>query len=191
MMAMLINRARPARYSRYRVAGVLNLALCLLAAPASATVVLPVDFAEMVNGSQTIVHGRVIDVRTQMTAGRRSIESIVTLAVVTTMKGETRGTVVLRLPSGRVGRYRRMTVGAPELATGDEVVLFLSGRPPAMPMPFGLSQGVYRVARAEGRAMVAPLVADTPGRVVRGDPARRPLAIEAFAQQVRAVVEAR
>lgn len=154
-----------------------------------ATLVLPAEFGEMVAASQTIVHGRVSDVSSRMTAGRRSIESIVTVDVVRSMKGEGRAAVVFRVPNGRVGRYRRITVGAPELSPGDEVVLFLEGHPPAMPMPFGLTQGVYRVARsADGRRVVTPLLAADPGRIVRGDPARRPLAIEAFTEHVRAMV---
>ena len=79
-------------------------------------------------------------------------------------------------------------VGAPEFTSGDEVVLFLSGRAPAVPMPYGLNQGVYRVARDRGQTMVMPLVTEQAGRIVRGDPARRPLAIDAFARQVRALV---
>ena len=48
-------------------------------------------------------------------------------------------------------------VGAPQFARGDEVVLFLKGSAPAVPMPYGLTQGVYRVNRdASGRAMVTP-----------------------------------
>src|SRR5262245_54669088 len=113
--------------------------------PASATTVLPVDFGEMVNRSQTIVYGRVVDVRSQMTGGRRAIESLVTIDVLESIKGGGSRTVVFRVPNGQVGRYRRLTVGAPEFAAGDEVVLFLAGRPPVVPMPYGLSQGVYRV----------------------------------------------
>ncbi len=152
-----------------------------------ATTVAPADFAEMVNGSQAIVHGAVVEVRAQATAGRSTIETLVTVAVVDVLKGQAVSTVVFRVPGGRMGRYRRVMVGAPEFAEGEEVVLFLRGRAPALPLPFGLNQGVYRVARASGRALVTPLVADGAGRVVRGDPARRPLALEAFAEQVRAV----
>lgn len=165
------------------------LSSLLLVPEGFATLVLPADFGEMVAGSQTIVHGRVSAVDSRMMAGRRSIESIVTVEVLTSLKGGERASVVFRVPNGTVGRYRRITVGAPELAPGDEVVLFLQGRAPAMPMPFGLSQGVYRVDRtAGGQALVTPLVATAAGRVVRGDPARRPLSIETFARHVRALV---
>ncbi len=173
------------------MAGALVGLLCLTAAAVSATTVLPGEFPEMVQASQVVVHGRVVDVRSTLTSGRRSIESVVTVAVLGTLKGEVRDTVTLRLPGGRVGRYRRITVGAPQFSVGDEVVLFLKGRPPAMPMPYGLTQGVYRVSRSGGRVLVTPPLLDTPGRVVRGDPARRPMPLEAFAQHVRLLAVAR
>jgi hypothetical protein len=152
---------------------------------AGATTILPADFASMVTAAPLIVHGRVVDVRTQTTAGRRTIESFVTVDVIDRFKGPAVDRVVFRVPNGQLGRYRRITVGAPEFSAGDEVVLFLDGRPPVVPMPYGLNQGVYRVNRAAGRTMVTPLVPAGAGRVVRGDPARRPLTIEAFARQVR------
>jgi hypothetical protein len=155
----------------------------------TATVVLPAAFTQMVSESQVIVHGRVADVRSVATAGRRTIESIVTVEVVDGVKGVAGRTVSFRVPNGQVGRYRRIMVGAPEFTAGDEVVLFLKGRAPGMPVPYGLNQGVYRVSRRDGRATVAPLVADGAGRVVRGDPARRPLGIDAFVRQVRVVIE--
>ena len=60
-----------------------------------------------------------------------------------------------------------------------------------MPSVFGLNQGLYRVTRGAGaRAMVMPpRMAGPDGRVVRGDPARVPLPIDAFAREVRAVLE--
>jgi hypothetical protein len=165
------------------------LVASLLSVPARATTVIPAEFAEMVSGSQVIVHGTVVGVRSQITAGRRTIESLVTVAVIDPIKGPAGASIVFRVPNGQVGRYRRVMVGAPEFTEGDEVVLFLTGRAPAMPMPFGLNQGVYRVTRSGGRAVVTPLVATAAGRVVRGDPARRPLTVETFARQVRAMGE--
>lgn len=165
------------------------LCFAMLAPPGFATVILPADFGAMVAESQTIVHGVVTATIPQMPAGRRSIETVVTIQIRTALKGPGSGSVVFRVPNGRFGRYRRITVGAPELAPGDEVVVFLKGHPPGMPMPYGLSQGVYRVVRgAGGQALVTPLLPADPGRVVRGDPARRPLSIDAFAERVRAMV---
>lgn len=174
---------------RWLFAVCFGVAVAAYGARTQATTVLPAEFTEMVARSALIVHGTVVDVRAQATNGRRTIESIVTLAVIQPLKGQPPERVVFRVPNGQLGRYRRMTVGAPEFTPGDEVFLFLDGRPPVVPMPFGLNQGVYRVRRSGGRAMVAPAPVIGSGRVVRGDPARRPLSIEAFAQQVRTMVQ--
>jgi hypothetical protein len=169
---------------------------CVLPVLAHATVQLPVEFGEMVQGSQLVVHGRVVDVRSQQTGDRRSIETLVTVAVTDALKGRPGDTVSFRLPGGEVGRIRRVIVGVPRFAAGDDVIVFLRGRAPALPTIFGLSQGLYRVMRtADGRAVVAPapLMAPAAGaeRVVRGDPARQPLALDAFAREVRARAEVR
>jgi hypothetical protein len=115
--------------------------------PAGATVVLPASVSDIVTGSETIVHGRVIDVRSEMTASRRSIHTFVTVAVDQALKGSPGRTVIFRVPNGQVGRYRRVVIGAPEFSVGEEVLVFLHGTPPAIPTLFGLSQGVYRVTQ--------------------------------------------
>ena len=178
------------RFKVQRAWGIIA-AIVFTATPALAMVVLPADFSEMVTSSELVVHARVVDVRPQMSGDRRTIETMVTVTVLDSLKGDPGATVYFRVPGGQVGRYRRVMVGAPEFASGDEVVLFLRGRAPAVPMPFGLSQGVYRVARkSDGRAMVTPpVVSDSVGRVVRGDPARRPLELSAFEREVRAAAE--
>ena len=120
------------------------------------------------------------------------------MQVLESLKGSSSAgaAVTFRVPNGQVGRYRRVVVGAPEFIEGDEVVVFLQGQPPAMPTLFGLSQGVYRVTRdAAARAIVMPppVAARGPGaeRVVRGDPVRRPMPVEAFAREVRTILEVR
>ena len=112
--------------------GLCALCLVALAESTSATVILPADFATVVEGSQLIVHGRVVEVRSQMTAGRRSIHSLVTVAVDEALKGSAGSTVTFRVPQGQVGSYRRIIVGAPEFTVGEEVVVFLTARPPAI-----------------------------------------------------------
>jgi hypothetical protein len=166
----------------------------LAAASASATVYLPVDFNEMVAAARAIEHGRVVDVRSEPTADRRSIVTYVTIDVARHLKGSLGDTVTFRVPGGEVGRYRRVIVGAPRFARGDEVIVFLSARGPSIPYLFGLSQGVYRVIRgADGRALVTPLppiaASGGPERMVRGDPARRPLPLDTFAREVQKALE--
>jgi hypothetical protein len=161
---------------------------------ASATVLLPADFATVVNESTIAVHGTVVDVRSGLTGPRRTIESIVTVSVITPLKGRPGTTVSFRVPNGQIGRYRRVMVGAPEFEKGDEIVVFLKGQAPSMPSVFGLSQGVYRVARdGASRALVTPPPVMARGvaaeRVVRGDPVRTPMPVDQFAREVRAVLE--
>lgn len=157
----------------------------------SAAVVLPADFTTVVSGSGVIVHGRVVRVESHLAGPQRAIESVVTVSVIQSFKGDAGATVSFRTPNGQVGRYRRVLVGAPEFTAGDEVIVFLQGRPPALPSVFGLNQGLYRVTRdAAARAMVMPpRMAGSDGRIVRGDPARVALPIDAFAREVHAVAE--
>ena len=177
--------------------GLLAIALLLAGARAAwATVELPVEFGELVAGSQLIVHGRVVDVRSQQIGARRSIETIVTVLVADAYKGQPGETVTFRVPGGEVGRYRRVMIGAPQFEAGQEIVVFLRGAAPAVPTVFGLNQGVFRVARtADARVLVMPAPVMASGRVaervVRGDPARQPLALDAFAREVRTRVETR
>ena len=125
------------------------------------------------------------------TRGLKVIGSSEQVQVVDALKGQPGTTAYFKLPGGQVGRYRRVMVGAPQFAPGDEVVLFLKGSAPAVPMPFGLTQGVYRVNRdVSGRAVVMPAIAGGSGRVVKGDPARQPLELGAFARMVRTIAGA-
>jgi hypothetical protein len=157
----------------------------------SAMVVVPAEFSEMVTASELIVHGRVVGIRPQVVGDRRTIETVVTVAVLDAFKGQPGETVYFRVPGGQVGRYRRFMVGAPAFVPGEEIVLFLKGRPPNVPFPFGLSQGVYRVLHDAGeRSLVMPpTVAEAAGRVVRGDSSRRPVELSVFARSVRSIAE--
>ena len=174
----------------WRVALAMVLAWVCGGTSMRATTLVPADFEQMVSGSQVIVRGRVARVDATLSGPRRSIETVVTLAVLDDLKGDGTSTVVFRVPGGQVGRYRRVMVGAPEFVAGDEVVVFLKGRAPVVPMPFGLSQGVYRVRAGQHGREVMPFVPE-PGRAVRGDPARRFPSVEEFARSVRLLADRR
>ena len=166
-------------------------ALILFAPSLSATVLLPAEFREIVNGSQIIVYGRITDVRAEWTDGRRRIESVVTLQPADFYRGTPAERVTFRVPGGQIGRYKSVTVGAPEFRAGDEVVLFLRARGPAVPQVFGLNQGVFRVrvdTRTGRRLVTQPILtarAEAPEPVVRGAANRQPLPLEQFATRVR------
>jgi hypothetical protein len=177
-----------------RVLTLLAFVLCFVPS-LSATVLLPAEFREIVAGSQIIVHGRVTEVRSEWVDGRRRIESLVTVEPATFVRGTPTRTVTFRVAGGQIGRYKSMTVGAPAFAAGEEVVLFLKAAAgPAMPRIFGMNQGVFRVRLdARGQRMVStpPVMArsDAPEPIVRGAVSRRPLPLEQFTEQVRAVLQ--
>lgn len=164
-----------------------------LGSAAHATVFVPADLTDLVNESGAIVYGRVRETRSVLVDARQRVETLVTLDVQAALKGDPGRAVVFRVPGGEIGRYRSVLVGAPTFDLDEEVVVFLAGAAPVIPHVLGLSQGVLRVARDDrfGTPVVmAPLVstASTPQRVVRGDPARRPVAIEQFVADVRAIM---
>jgi hypothetical protein len=173
---------------------VLVLAL-LLAAPAAlrGTVLIPIEFRELVAVSSTIVHGHIVDVRAEWVDGRRAIETLLTIDAEAYYKGRGDEALTVRVPGGQIGRFRTIVVGAPEFRSGDEVVLFLrdnEGRASIV----GLSQGAFRVAPdRSGRPVVTSPVLMGKGSggaepVIRGDVTRRPLALEAFRDLVKQVL---
>jgi len=173
------------------------LAIALLVAvPAAlrATVLVPIEFRELVTIASTIVHGRVVDVRADWVDGRRAIDTFVTVEANEYFKGGPGESVVVRVPGGQMGRYRTIFVGAPEFQRGDEVVLFLRGNPARGAIIVGLSQGAFRVApdRTGRRVVTSPVLLgtslDRPEPIVRGDPSRRPLAVDAFRELVKRVI---
>jgi hypothetical protein len=174
----------------------LILLLCL-AHPLAATVLLPADFNDIVSGSQIIVHGRVVDVRAEWSDDRRQIESYITVAPSSFYRGTPTGSVTFRVPGGQVGRYKQVTVGAPQFAPGEEAIVFLRANGPAIPQVFGLSQGVFRVRvdqRTGRRTVILPILmarGTNAERVSRGARARQPLPIDAFTAQLRATVQQR
>jgi hypothetical protein len=180
---------------RRRVMILLELTVILLAAPpARATVVIGTDLSELTRSAHVIVQGRVVEVTPQWTQGRRRIESLVAVEVVSYLKGNLGPRVVCRVPGGQIGRYRSMIVGAPSFREGDEVVLFLVSRGPSIPAIVGLSQGVFRLVRdvQSGEILVVPppAIAGTTSAepVHRGDTSRRPMPIRAFVEKVRSLL---
>jgi hypothetical protein len=162
----------------------------------AATVIIPAEFREIVSGSQIIVHGRVVEVRSDWVDGRSRVESLVTIEAAAFYRGAPAATLTFRTPGGQVGRYKAVTVGAPEFKVGDEAVLFLKEQGPGVPpLIFGLNQGLFRVrvdARTGRRLVIRqPLMArsDQPERVLRGERQRQPLTLDAFGAQVRAVLQ--
>jgi hypothetical protein len=173
----------------------LVLSVALLVSPLHATVVVPAEFREVVAGSALIAYGRVIDVHAEWVDGRRRIDSVVTVDVVSWFKGGNDSTLSFVVPGGEIGRYRQVMIGAPVFKPGDEAFLFLKTLDTGMPYVFGLNQGVFRVRVDERgvRKVTSPLLLASgtdPETVRRGAVTRRPMALDAFGDQIRAVMAA-
>jgi hypothetical protein len=174
------------------------LLICFFSASSLlATTVIPLSFEQLVNGSQAVVYGRVTDVRSQWTADRRFIESVVSVEILRGMKGPStvlragsaNESIAFTIPGGQVGRYLNVIPGAPTFAAGDLAVFFLTAQGPRLPVTTGLTQGIYRVRRdaSSGAMMVVPPAVETAGRIVRGDVKRRPVPLDTFEGAVKAV----
>jgi hypothetical protein len=170
------------------------LIFLVLGVPALATVLIPADLGELSRDALAIARGRVAALDAQWTEDRGTIETIVTLEVESYLKGGLGSTLRFRVPGGELGRFRSIVVGAPSFAVDQRVVVFLGVHGPSVPHLLGLSQGVFRVSRApddSGWLVTSPVMLPAAGgvtaRVVRGDPARRPLALGVFEQTVRAL----
>jgi hypothetical protein len=192
------------RFARGPWPALLSFSLLLvLSASIHATVIVPADLKELAVDASAITHGRVVRVEAQQGEGRR-VERMVTLQVLEYFKGSGSNVVQVRIPGGSLGRYTTVMLGAPELAEGDEVVLFLGtraanaggasggagadadGQTPSAARPYilGLHQGVFRIVtdQATGRRMVMPpLVQGTEASSRgRGDLNRQPLELREF-----------
>lgn len=178
-----------------RTLTLLGATLVVAFAPAlCATVLLPGDLSDIARGATAIVRGTVADVRPEWVDGRRRVETIVTLDVGETLKGDMGRRLSFTVPGGVIGRYRSVTIGAPSFRQGEEVVVFLGAQAPALPYLIGLGQGVFRVRRdaRTGQTTVTPpaLLAD-PARTVavqRGDPARRAVTVQEFTVTVKSAL---
>lgn len=164
----------------------------------NASVIVPADLPSLVREAQSIVLGRVVEVRGVQRPGTRRIDSYVLFAVDESLKAtadRAERTVVFRTLGGVLGRYRTVVHGSPVFSAGDEAVIFL-GRG-ATPFPIGLSQGVFRVrtdrASGERRILAPPMLID-PARTMtirRGDGTRAPIPVDAFSAIVRSLAARR
>jgi hypothetical protein len=156
--------------------------------PAAAVTVVPLTFEQLVNRSALVVLARVIDVRGELIADGRGIESVVTASVLKELKGASSDTLQFTVPGGRAGRYLNLIPGAPTFTSGDLAVVFLTARGARLPVTTGLTQGVYRVQRGGGEMMVMPPIIDSGAtRIARGNPQRTPVSLSTFEASVRAV----
>jgi hypothetical protein len=119
-----VRSARPGR--GLLLAAVLSL---VTAAPAAATVVVPLDDDGLADASTAVVRGRVTAILSRWDPSRGRLFTDVTVAVHRVLAGElTPVEITLRQPGGRVGDVEAWIDGSPTFHRGERVLLFLSER---------------------------------------------------------------
>ena len=166
------------------------IVVCLFATNLRATVLVPTDLGDLARDARVIARGEVVAVESQWTEDRRTIETVVTLATETYLKGQLGQTLQFRVPGGTLGRLRSVVIGAPRFATGQRVIVFLGTAGPQIPHVLGLNQGVYRIdLSTAGDALVTPppIMPGVTGPIVRGAASRVPAPLASFERDVRAL----
>ena len=127
-------------------------ALLGLAAIATATTVVPPDFAQLVNETDYVVRAVVKSVKSEYRNGPdgRMIVSFVELEVRETILGTPPAHVVLEMLGGQIGDQELAVVGAPKFKVGDEDILFVSGNGRTFYPLFALMHGRYPILREPG-----------------------------------------
>lgn len=135
--------------------GLVGVSLALLiAASASATVMVEFSLEEIVRSADTIVHATAIrtNVRMALTDGSMSPETVTTFEVREWIAGAGGETVQIRELGGVWQGGGLRYDGTPTYAAGEEVILFLERRPEAPHdlRTFGMVQGKFIVRHGIG-----------------------------------------
>ena len=180
------------RHPRRGLSALAGLVLALAVSPyLDASVVIPATLDELAGEADLIVHARVARVDTRQAPGTLRVERVVTLAVVRALKGSPGEALELVLPGGTFGRYRTVVPGVPEIAEGEEAVLFLRPSTTGATHLVGFSQGFLRVRidPSTGQRMVAaPVMSEIVGPVVRGAADRGPQPLATIEARIARVV---
>ncbi|BDG09234.1 hypothetical protein [Anaeromyxobacter paludicola] len=120
-------------------------AVLLMAAPALATEAVAVSVEGLARASDAVVRGRVTRLGATLSPDRRRVYTIVDLAVTARWRGKPAGSLQVIVPGGTVGDLTQRVDGAPELAKGEDVVLFLDRAEAGAYRVNGLAQGKFAV----------------------------------------------
>lgn len=119
----------------------------MFASAAIASSVVPMSVATMADHAGQVITGDVVALRSYWIDEPRRIETEVTFAGVTYLKGapaDADGTFTLRVPGGTIGDLQMRIEGAPRFAAGETWLLFLLPTYKTFPV-VGIDQGAYRV----------------------------------------------
>lgn len=112
---------------------------------------------ELVERSDTIVAGEVLEMRSSWTADRREIFTTVTLRPDRRLKGGEQSLIRFRIPGGTVGDTRLLVTHSPVFAVGERALVFLRGDSGRLPRVVAGEAGKRRLwAGEDGEATILP-----------------------------------
>ncbi len=131
--------------TRGRTAFVLAAALLAGVTLAGASTFLKVDIPTLKRMSESVVHAKVVGVRSAWNDEGSAIFTYVTLEVRGRLHGTAQDQLVVRVPGGTVGNFTSEMEGAPRFQLGDQVVAFIARWYDGVPMVAGYAQGLSKV----------------------------------------------
>jgi hypothetical protein len=161
------------------------LAVCL---PASASLFWSMSQDELIDASDTIVVGRVLETRSFWNSQRTAVLTEALVAVEESVAGEPPASIPVYTLGGEIGGYTYVAVGAPRFRPGERFLLFLRTDRKGAFRVVGLEQGQYEVVATDAGAELAVPRADAHHLVAKGGRAAsplRPLKLDALRQRVR------
>ena len=112
---------------------------------------------ELVERSDAIVAGEVVDLRPAWTADRREIFTTVTLRPDRRFKGGERSLIRFRIPGGTVGDTRLTVTHSPVFSVGEAALVFLAGKSGRLPRVVAGEAGKRHLRTGEdGEEMILP-----------------------------------
>jgi hypothetical protein len=135
------------RIGRGRSALALSAVVLASVSLAAASTCLDVDVPTLKKMSESVVHAKVVDVRSAWNDEGSAIFTYVTLDVLGRLHGVAKDRIVVRVPGGTVGDFTSEMEGAPQFHAGDEVVTFLARWYDGVPMVAGYAKGLSKVNR--------------------------------------------
>ena len=134
------------------------LLLWFLVGPASATTVVPPDFAGLVDRAGLVFRGEVVSREAALvTRGAdRAIFTKVTFRVLEAIKGAPPPLLTLEFLGGAVGELSLEVSGMPRFEPGSQDIVFVTAGEPAICPLVAMGHGRYRILRdAQGAEFVA------------------------------------
>ena len=112
---------------------------------------------ELVERSDTVVAGEVLDLRSAWTADRREIFTTVTVRPDRRFKGGEQSLIRFRIPGGTVGDTRLTVTHSPVFSVGERALVFLAGEGGRLPRVVGGEAGKRHLRTGEdGEAVILP-----------------------------------